>query len=245
MAPAVAASAAVTSPATARRRRARPPPPPITGTLTAPATSVPVGTSITFSYSVPSAGVTSTNWVGIYEAGQTPGDVGSTTYQYTPDASGTVTFATTLAQPGQLRRLLPVRQRLRRARRAGRLHRHRGFALRGRHADVDRHVGAERPVDHVQLLGSDRRRHLHELGRHLRAGPDARHRRLHHLPVHAGRQRHGHVQHQLAGRRGQLRRLLLLRQRLPDHRRAGQLLGHARHPGARAWPTSGRSARIS
>ena len=63
-------------------------------------TSVPVGTSITFGYSVPSAGVTSTNWVGIYQAGQTPGDVGSTTYQYTPDASGTVTFATSSLSPG-------------------------------------------------------------------------------------------------------------------------------------------------
>ena len=73
---------------------------PYQGTLTAPTASVPVGTSITFSYSVPSAGVTSTNWVGIYASGQTPGDVSSTTYQYTPDASGTVTFATSSLSPG-------------------------------------------------------------------------------------------------------------------------------------------------
>ena len=72
----------------ARRGRALP------GTLTASTAAVPVGTSITLSYSVPSAGVTSTNWVGIYEPGQTPGVVASTTYQYTPDASGTVTFST-------------------------------------------------------------------------------------------------------------------------------------------------------
>jgi phospholipase C len=97
VAPTVAASAAVTSPAAVAAPAAAAP---YQGTLTTPAASVPVGTSITFSYSVPSAGVTSTNWVGIYQAGQTPGDVGSTTYQYTPDASGTVTFATTSLTPG-------------------------------------------------------------------------------------------------------------------------------------------------
>jgi hypothetical protein len=94
---AVASPAAVTSPATVAAPAAAAP---YAGTLTAPTTTVPVGTSITFSYSVPSAGVTSTNWVGIYEAGQTPGDTGSTTYQYTPDASGTVTFGTTSLSPG-------------------------------------------------------------------------------------------------------------------------------------------------
>jgi hypothetical protein len=67
---------------------------PYQGTLTASAMSIPNGTSITFSYSVPSAGVTSTNWAGIYEPGQTPGQVRSTTWQYAPDASGTVTFST-------------------------------------------------------------------------------------------------------------------------------------------------------
>jgi phospholipase C len=97
VAPTVAASAAVTSPAAVAGPAATAP---YQGTLTTTATSVPVGTSITFSYSVPSAGVTSTNWVGIYQAGQTPGDVGSTTYQYTPDASGTVTFATTSLTAG-------------------------------------------------------------------------------------------------------------------------------------------------
>jgi len=95
--PAVAASAAATSPAAVAAPAAAAP---YQGTLTAPVATVPVGTSITFSYSVPSAGVTSTNWVGIYAAGQTPGDVSSTTYQYTPDASGTVTFATSSLSPG-------------------------------------------------------------------------------------------------------------------------------------------------
>jgi phospholipase C len=95
--PAVAASAAVTSPAAVAAPAAAAP---YQGTLTAPVATVAVGTSITFSYSVPSAGVTSTNWVGIYAAGQTPGDVGSTSYQYTPDASGTVTFTTSSLSPG-------------------------------------------------------------------------------------------------------------------------------------------------
>jgi hypothetical protein len=60
--PAVAATAAVTSPAAVAAPAAAAP---YQGTLTASVASVPVGTSITFSYSVPSAGVTSTNWVGI------------------------------------------------------------------------------------------------------------------------------------------------------------------------------------
>ena len=97
VAPTALASATVTAPAAVAAPAAAAP---YQGTLTAPTASVPVGTSITFSYSVPSAGVTSTNWVGIYQAGQTPGDVASTTYQYTPDASGTVTFATTSLTPG-------------------------------------------------------------------------------------------------------------------------------------------------
>ena len=64
--------------------------PPATGTLTASATSVANGTSITFSYSVPAAGLAAKNWVGIYQPGQVPGQVASATWQYTPDASGTV-----------------------------------------------------------------------------------------------------------------------------------------------------------
>ena len=66
--------------------------PPATGTLTASAASVANGSTITFTYSVPQAALTSTNWVGIYETGQTPGQVASTTWQYTPNASGTVTL---------------------------------------------------------------------------------------------------------------------------------------------------------
>jgi streptogramin lyase len=64
-------------------------------TLTESVSSVPNGADITFSYSTPAATVNSTNWIGIYSPGQTPGQVGSTTYQYAPGSSGTVTFATT------------------------------------------------------------------------------------------------------------------------------------------------------
>jgi phospholipase C len=63
-------------------------------TLTESASSVPNGGTITFSYSTPAATVSSTNWIGIYESGQTPGQVGSTTWQYAPGASGTLTFST-------------------------------------------------------------------------------------------------------------------------------------------------------
>jgi sugar lactone lactonase YvrE len=52
------------------------------------------GANITFTYTTPAATVSSTNWVGIYQSGQIPGEVGSTTWQYTPRASGTVTFST-------------------------------------------------------------------------------------------------------------------------------------------------------
>jgi phospholipase C len=65
------------------------------GTLTTKASSVPNGNDITFRYSVPAAEVNAENWVGIYQAGQVPGQVGSITWQYTPGASGTVTFSST------------------------------------------------------------------------------------------------------------------------------------------------------
>jgi phospholipase C len=66
-----------------------------TSTLTASASSVVNGASITFSYSTPAATVNSTNWIGLYSPGQTPGDVSSTTWQYAPGARGKLAFATT------------------------------------------------------------------------------------------------------------------------------------------------------
>jgi hypothetical protein len=70
-------------------------------TLTADS-SAPVyqGQTVTFDYSAPAADVTSTNWVGLYPVGATPGVQGSTTWQYTPNAGGTVTFDTYTLAPG-------------------------------------------------------------------------------------------------------------------------------------------------
>jgi phospholipase C len=64
------------------------------GTLTTKTSTVGNGATITFRYSVPKAGVNAENWVGLYETGQTPGQVASTTWQYTPGNHGTVTFST-------------------------------------------------------------------------------------------------------------------------------------------------------
>jgi phospholipase C len=62
-------------------------------TLTETPASVPNGASFTFSYTVASAYQdTSTNWIGIYEPGQTPGVEDSTCWNYVSGASGTATF---------------------------------------------------------------------------------------------------------------------------------------------------------
>ena len=50
------------------------------------------GTSLTFDYSTATAD--STNWVGVYPQGQTPGDVASSVWAYAPDATGQVTLST-------------------------------------------------------------------------------------------------------------------------------------------------------
>jgi sugar lactone lactonase YvrE len=65
-----------------------------TSTLTESPATVGNGANFTFMYSTPAATVSSTNWVGIYQPGQIPGQVGSTTYEYAPGSSGTVTFST-------------------------------------------------------------------------------------------------------------------------------------------------------
>jgi sugar lactone lactonase YvrE len=76
------------------------------GTLTATTDSVEQGAPITFDYAVgESSAVNSENWVGLYSD---PGcgpvnqtyDCGSTTYNWTPDASGATTFSTASLAPG-------------------------------------------------------------------------------------------------------------------------------------------------
>ncbi|MFI6604826.1 alkaline phosphatase family protein [Nonomuraea sp. NPDC050536] len=56
------------------------------------------GQTIIASYSTTQ--VSSTNWVGLYKAGQTPGSVASTMWKYAPNASGSVSFATDSLAPG-------------------------------------------------------------------------------------------------------------------------------------------------
>lgn len=68
------------------------------GTLAESASTVAQGSTITFTYTATPA--TSDNWIGIYHPDQTPGKQASTTYKYTPDASGTVSFSTAGLTPG-------------------------------------------------------------------------------------------------------------------------------------------------
>jgi hypothetical protein len=70
-----------------------------TGTITIDGSSSVVdGKSITFDYTASPANAE--NWIGIYSPGQTPGDVSSTVWTYTPDASGSATFSTAALAPG-------------------------------------------------------------------------------------------------------------------------------------------------
>ena len=66
-----------------------------TSTLAVSPSTVGNGANLTFSYSTPANTASSTNWIGIYKPGQVPGQVGSITYEYAPDPSGTVTISTT------------------------------------------------------------------------------------------------------------------------------------------------------
>jgi len=56
------------------------------------AVSAQGGSSVTFSYSTQDSLETSTNWIGIYPAGDIPDQVGSTQWQYTAGPGGSVTF---------------------------------------------------------------------------------------------------------------------------------------------------------
>ncbi len=63
-----------------------------TATLTETPSEVPNGANLTFTYTVPSSEVNSENWIGMYEPGQTPGVEDSTCWNWSPGASGTLTF---------------------------------------------------------------------------------------------------------------------------------------------------------
>jgi hypothetical protein len=76
--------------------------------LSASTTTVTAGSSVTFTYSAPSNQLSTSNWIGWYSSGHTPGVQASTIWKYTlngttslppsgstPVASGTTTFSTT------------------------------------------------------------------------------------------------------------------------------------------------------
>ncbi len=71
-----------------------------TSTLTTSTPNVPHGTSITFQYATPAATSSSTNWIGIYPTGVTPGSQSSLTWQYSAGTSGSTTLSTSSLAAG-------------------------------------------------------------------------------------------------------------------------------------------------
>lgn len=67
---------------------------PTQSTLSASATTVKKGASINFNYSAGESVYHPTNWIGIYKPGQSPGQIGSTTWQVAPNTSGSLAFTT-------------------------------------------------------------------------------------------------------------------------------------------------------
>jgi hypothetical protein len=74
--------------------------PPQSPALTTATPSVTKGANIVFNYATPASTLSSSNWIGIYAAGQTPGQVGSITWQYAPSANGTASFSTSSLAAG-------------------------------------------------------------------------------------------------------------------------------------------------
>jgi hypothetical protein len=71
-----------------------------TPTLTSTMPTVTQGTYVYFNYATPPSKLNSTNWIGIYAAGSSPGNGSSATWQAAPNGSGTVTFNTSSLAPG-------------------------------------------------------------------------------------------------------------------------------------------------
>ncbi|MGC1547568.1 MAG: alkaline phosphatase family protein [Rhodanobacter sp.] len=71
-----------------------------TPTLSSTMPSVTAGTYVHYSYATPVAQLNSENWIGIYAAGNSPGNGSSAAWQYAPAGAGTVTFDTTSLAPG-------------------------------------------------------------------------------------------------------------------------------------------------
>ncbi|RZU38601.1 aryl-phospho-beta-D-glucosidase BglC (GH1 family) [Fluviicoccus keumensis] len=62
--------------------------------------SVKQGADINFNYAVPANKRADKNWIGIYKPGQTPGNTGSITWQYTAAPVGDINFSTANLSPG-------------------------------------------------------------------------------------------------------------------------------------------------
>jgi hypothetical protein len=70
--------------------------PPVTPTtsLATPTPSVVAGSSIAFNYATTAADANASNWIGLYPAGVAPGSQSSITWQYAPNADGSLNFST-------------------------------------------------------------------------------------------------------------------------------------------------------
>lgn len=62
--------------------------------------SVTKGTYVHFDYATPASKLNGENWIGVYAAGSSPGKGSSTSWQYAPNGSGTVTFDTSVLAAG-------------------------------------------------------------------------------------------------------------------------------------------------
>ena len=71
-----------------------------TAGLTSTMPSVSKGTYVHFDYATPASKLNGENWIGIYAPGSSPGNGSSTSWQYAPNGSGTVTFDTSSLPPG-------------------------------------------------------------------------------------------------------------------------------------------------
>jgi hypothetical protein len=71
-----------------------------TSALSTTTPSVPHGSSITFQYATPAPTSSSTNWIGIYPTGVTPGSQSSLSWQYANGTSGSSTLSTTSLTAG-------------------------------------------------------------------------------------------------------------------------------------------------
>jgi hypothetical protein len=69
-------------------------PPPASATLQTSTTTVKSGSPVVFTYSTPSGTLSAKNWIGLYPLGSAPGAQASASWQYTPNLSGTASFAT-------------------------------------------------------------------------------------------------------------------------------------------------------